>query len=325
MSDQSMTVGTKRSDCDEEVAGPRCAEHESQGSRAGRGDCACRDQSHRGLVARSASGRCGERRADFRLARQLRAAVPRAGSSPRSLGCHRQLTVSIRLDGLAVGSVIDLGLASDFEEPTRAGERLREVECELVVLVCAAYLNTSIAVPVAHREGASVLVLRRQPTPAIDGTSGVSTGDLWHACCYSRPLLEIANALRRCGVGARSVSGYFDDDGAWSRVAGWLGAYLARRALRDCHGLLGHVYPVDVQHVNGPDSCRVAVRRSRRGPRDRRPGGSCRATKRVRCDRTGRAQIANRPKRILGRRDIRLDTGRQWYYTCRVVKVARLG
>lgn len=151
-------------------------------------------------------------------------------------------TVARRLDELAPGSVVDVGLVSDAEEATRAGERLRGLDCDLVVVFCATYLTASMVVPIAQRSGAPVLLLNLQPTPAIDDASRMSTGD-WLAYCGACPLPEIVSALRRCGVRARSVSGYLDDDRAWSRVAGWLGAARARHALRGRHGLLGHLYP----------------------------------------------------------------------------------
>lgn len=151
-------------------------------------------------------------------------------------------TIARSLDELAPGSVVDVGLVSDAEEATVAGERLRGADCDLVVVFCATYLTASMVVRIAQRAGAPVLLLNLQPSSVIDDASRMSTGD-WLAYCGACALPEIANALRRCGVGARSVSGYLDDDRAWSRIAGWVGAARARRALRGRHGLLGHLYP----------------------------------------------------------------------------------
>lgn len=159
---------------------------------------------------------------------------------PRLVGSAA--TVARRIDELAPGSVVDVGFVSDAEEASRAGERLRAADCDLVVVLCATYLTASMVVPIAQRAAAPVLLLNLQPTPAMDEASRGSTGD-WLAYCGACALPEIANALRRCGIRARSVSGYIDDDRAWSRIGSWINAARARRALRGRHGLLGHLYP----------------------------------------------------------------------------------
>jgi L-arabinose isomerase len=87
-----------------------------------------------------------------------------------------------------------------------------------------------------------MLLLNLQPTEAMDHAS-FDTG-AWLAYCGACPLPEIANAFRRCGISFRSVSGYLEDDRAWTRIESWVKAAGVRAALRHGrHGLMGHLYP----------------------------------------------------------------------------------
>ena len=87
-----------------------------------------------------------------------------------------------------------------------------------------------------------MLLLNLQPTEAMDHAS-FDTG-AWLAYCGACPLPEIANAFRRCGISFRSVSGFLEDDRAWTRIQSWIKAASVRAALRHGrHGLMGHLYP----------------------------------------------------------------------------------
>ena len=103
-------------------------------------------------------------------------------------------------------------------------------------------MTATMLVPVAQRTGTPMLLLNLQPTEAMDHAS-FDTG-AWLAYCGACPLPEIANAFRRCGIDFRSVSGYLEDDRAWTRIEGWVKAAGVRAALRHGrHGLMGHLYP----------------------------------------------------------------------------------
>ena len=147
-----------------------------------------------------------------------------------------------RLDSIVPGSVCDVGFVSDAEEAGRAGEQLRKAGCDVLVIFCTTYLTASMVAPMAQRAGAPVVLLSLQPTPVMDEAARTSTSD-WLEYCGACSLPEIANALRRCGIKVRSVSGYLDDDKSWSRVGTWVRAACVRRALAGRHGLLGHLYP----------------------------------------------------------------------------------
>jgi L-arabinose isomerase len=138
--------------------------------------------------------------------------------------------------------VVDAGFISDAREGAAAAETLRLADCDLVVGFLTTYMTATMLVPVAQRANAPVLLLNLQPTESMDHES-FDTG-AWLAYCGACPLPEMANAFRRCGVEFRSVSGYLEDERAWTRIERWVRAAGVRAALRHGrHGLLGHLYP----------------------------------------------------------------------------------
>ena len=87
-----------------------------------------------------------------------------------------------------------------------------------------------------------MLLINLQPTEAMDHAT-FDTGQ-WLAYCGACPLPEMANTFPRCGVPFRSVSGYLEDERAWTKITRWIKAAGVRGALRHGrHGLMGHLYP----------------------------------------------------------------------------------
>jgi L-arabinose isomerase len=149
--------------------------------------------------------------------------------------------VSARLGELDC-EVVDVGFISDERDGADAAERLRVADCDLIVGFLTTYMTASMLAPVAQRSGAPVLLINLQPSEVMDHAT-FDTG-AWLAYCGACPLPEMANAFRRCGVEFRSVSGYLEDERAWTRIGRWVRAAGVRAALRHGrHGLLGHLYP----------------------------------------------------------------------------------
>src|SRR3954454_16264120 len=147
--------------------------------------------------------------------------------------------------------VVDVGFISDAQEGAAAAERLRVADCDLIVGFLTTYMTASMLVPVAQRSGAPVLLLNLQPTEAMDHAS-FDTG-AWLAYCGACPLPEMANAFERCGISFRSVSGYVEDERAWTRIERWIKAAGVRAGLRHGrHGLLGHLYPGMMDVITDP-------------------------------------------------------------------------
>ena len=138
--------------------------------------------------------------------------------------------------------VVDVGFISDAEDGARAAEQLRVAGCDLIVGFLTTYMTASMLVPIAQRSGAPVLLINLQPTEVMDHAS-FDTGQ-WLAYCGACPLPEMANAFLRCGIDFRSVSGYVEDERAWTKIGRWIKAAGVRGALRHGrHGLMGHLYP----------------------------------------------------------------------------------
>jgi len=138
--------------------------------------------------------------------------------------------------------VVDVGFVSDAQEAAVAAERLRAAGCDLIVGFLTTYMTASMLLPVAQQAGAPVLLLNLQPTAVMDHAT-FGTGE-WLAYCGACPLPEMANTFTRAGIPFRSVSGYVEDERAWSRIAHWVKAAGIRGMLRHGrHGLMGHLYP----------------------------------------------------------------------------------
>lgn len=138
--------------------------------------------------------------------------------------------------------IVDAGFVSDATDTTRAAERLRTADCDLIVLFVATYLTSSMVLPIAQRTGTPVLVIDLQPTSRMDHAA-FGTAE-WLAYCGQCPVPEIGNVFRRAGIPFRSVSGWLHQDSAWERIARWVRAADVRARLRHArHGLMGHLYP----------------------------------------------------------------------------------
>ena len=138
--------------------------------------------------------------------------------------------------------VVDVGFISDAPQGAAAAERLRAAGCDLIVGFLTTYMTASMLLPVAQRSGAPVLLINLQPTEVMDHAN-FDTGK-WLAYCGACPLPEMANVFLRSGIPFRSVSGYVEDDRAWTRIGRWIKAAGVRATLRHGrHGLMGHLYP----------------------------------------------------------------------------------
>jgi L-arabinose isomerase len=157
---------------------------------------------------------------------QLRRSAERVSERMRELGAD----------------VVDVGFVSDAEEGAAAAEKLRAAGCDIIVGFLTTYMTATMLVPVAQRTGAPVLLINLQPTESMEHET-FDTGQ-WLAYCGACPLPEMANAFLRCGIPFRSVSGYLEDERAWTKIGRWVRAAGVRATLRrGRHGLMGHLYP----------------------------------------------------------------------------------
>lgn len=138
--------------------------------------------------------------------------------------------------------VTDAGFVSDAHDAAVAAEKLRQADCDLIVVFLATYLTSSMVLPIAQRTNTPVLVIDLQPSPKMDHAT-FDTGQ-WLAYCGQCPVPELGNVFGRAGIPFRSVSGWLHDENAWKRIERWIAAADVRAALRHGrHGLMGHLYP----------------------------------------------------------------------------------
>jgi L-arabinose isomerase len=138
--------------------------------------------------------------------------------------------------------VVDVGFISDAQEGAVAAEKLRQADCDLIVMFLTTYLTSSMVLPIAQRSNTPVLVIDLQPTARMDHAN-VDTG-AWLAYCGQCSVPEVGNVFRRAGIPFRSVSGHLRQESAWRRIEQWVSAAHVRAALRHArHGLMGHLYP----------------------------------------------------------------------------------
>lgn len=138
--------------------------------------------------------------------------------------------------------VSDVGVVSDAQEAAAAAEKLRQADCDLIVMFITTYLTSSMVLPIPQRTNTPVLVIDLQPTTKMDHAL-FGTGE-WLASCGQCSIPEIGNVFRRANIPFRSVSGWLKQDSAWERISSWVGAARVRGVLRHArHRLMGHVYP----------------------------------------------------------------------------------
>ncbi|MBX9718798.1 MAG: arabinose isomerase, partial [Microbacteriaceae bacterium] len=96
------------------------------------------------------------------------------------------------------GDVTDVGFVSDAQEAAVAAEKLRQADCDLIVMFITTYLTSSMVLPIAQRANTPVLVIDLQPTTKMDHAV-FGTGE-WLAHCGACPVPEIANAFNRAHI-----------------------------------------------------------------------------------------------------------------------------
>jgi L-arabinose isomerase len=157
--------------------------------------------------------------------------------------------VSERLGASGV-EVVNLGLIDTAVKGMAAGHRLRREDVDLLVIYATTYALSSTVMPMVRRAGVPVLLLNLQPEAAIDYAKfnrmkdrKAMTGE-WLAFCSACTIPEIANVLRRSGVGFHQVTGVLEgDERCWREMGEWMDAARVVTALEHNRvGLVGHVY-----------------------------------------------------------------------------------
>ncbi|MEN8202315.1 MAG: L-fucose/L-arabinose isomerase family protein [Bacteroidota bacterium] len=145
--------------------------------------------------------------------------------------------------------VIDAGLADNPVKAREAAAMLHKNDVELVFLFVSTYALSSTVLPVAQKVKVPIVILNLQPVPQLDyeafnalGDRGKMTG-VWLEHCQACSVPEIASVFNRSGIGYDIVTGYLEDEEAWSEIEAWVEAARVAVAMRDNRlGVLGHYY-----------------------------------------------------------------------------------
>lgn len=150
-------------------------------------------------------------------------------------------TIAARMESIGA-TVTDFGVVSDPVDGAAAADRIRRADVDLIVLFVSTYMTSAQVLPIFKYGGAPVLLVCLQPGRSMDHEN-FGTGD-WLGYAGSAGLPEMCVALERLGLPARSVSGYLDDERAWTKIGRYVRATGVMANLRrGRYGLLGHLYP----------------------------------------------------------------------------------
>lgn len=163
-----------------------------------------------------------------------------AGLKERIEGYQRRVEQRIAQLG---GEVVSAGLVDTAPKARTAGDLFAGAQVDVVFCHAVTYATSSQVLPALQAAGVPVVLLGLQPTPTLD-YANTDTGE-WLANCAACCVPEIAGACTRAGIQYDTVAGTIDDDErAWARIAAWVRAAGAARALRRSRiGFLGHTYP----------------------------------------------------------------------------------
>ena len=145
--------------------------------------------------------------------------------------------------------VVDAGMVDNPLKAREAADFLKKNDVEIVFLYISTYALSSTVLPVAQKLKVPVIILNLQPVAELDyeafnklGDRGKMTG-LWLEHCQACSVPEIASVFNRSGIQYDFVTGYLQDEEAWSEIQAWTEAAHVAAAMRNNRlGILGHYY-----------------------------------------------------------------------------------
>jgi L-arabinose isomerase len=161
-------------------------------------------------------------------------------------GYQNQIADRLRAFG---ASLVDAGMVDNPEKARSAASLFRREEVELIFLYVSTYALSSTVLPVVQRVGVPVVVLNLQPVAQLDyakfnalGDRGLMTG-IWLEHCQACSAPEIACVFNRAGIPYHLVTGYLQDEIAWTEIRNWVEATKVLIGMRENRvGVLGHYY-----------------------------------------------------------------------------------
>jgi L-arabinose isomerase len=159
-----------------------------------------------------------------------------------------QEQIKNRIAGYGV-EVIDAGMVDNPMKAQDAALLLKSSDVEILFLYVSTYALSSTVLAVAAKVKVPVIILNMQPVAQLDyksfnklGDSGKMTG-VWLEHCQACSVPEIASVFTRSDIRYDLVTGYLQDNDAWSEIQAWTEAARVAVAMRKNRlGVLGHYY-----------------------------------------------------------------------------------
>lgn len=159
-----------------------------------------------------------------------------------------QEQIKNRIAALGV-EVADAGMVDNPVKAREAADFLKSQDVEIVFLYVSTYALSSTVLPVAQKLKVPVVILNLQPVAELDyeafnrlGDRGKMTGK-WLEHCQACSVPEIASVFNRSGIQYDFVTGYLQDEEAWTEIEAWTEAARVAAAMRNNRmGVLGHYY-----------------------------------------------------------------------------------
>jgi L-arabinose isomerase len=145
--------------------------------------------------------------------------------------------------------VTDAGMVDNPIKAREAANFLKSQDVEIVFLYVSTYALSSTVLPMAQKLKVPVVILNLQPVAKLDydafnklGDRGKMTG-VWLEHCQACSVPEIASVFNRSGIQYDFVTGYLQDETAWSEIKEWTEAIRVASVVRNNRmGILGHYY-----------------------------------------------------------------------------------
>ncbi len=159
-----------------------------------------------------------------------------------------QEQIKNKIAGFGV-EVVDAGMVDNPVKAREAADFLKSQDVEIVFLYVSTYALSSTVLPVAQKLKVPVVILNLQPVAQLDyeafnklGDRGKMTG-VWLENCQACSVPEIAAVFNRSNIQYNIVSGYLQDEEAWSEIKAWTEAASVAASMQNNRlGILGHYY-----------------------------------------------------------------------------------
>lgn len=161
-------------------------------------------------------------------------------------GYHNEISAKLKTMGI---DVVNAGMVDNPEKAGGAAELFKKEDVEIIFLFISTYALSSTVLPVVQKAKVPVVMLNLQPVAQLDyekfnalGDRGKMTG-VWLEHCQSCSVPELACVFNRAGIDYHVVTGYLQEEEAWTEIRDWVDAAKVAEGMRENRvGVLGHYY-----------------------------------------------------------------------------------